>query len=54
MLQNKGYDKQNRKFDKNHTNLNIPFLEFSNLYKEGNNPVVLITDGILILRSKLS
>jgi hypothetical protein len=33
------------KFDKNHTNLNIPFSEFSNLYKEGNNPVVLITDG---------
>ena len=32
-------------FDENHTNLNSPFLEFSNLYKEGNNPVVLITDG---------
>ena len=32
-------------FDENHTNLNIPFSEFSNLYKEGNNPTVIITDG---------
>ena len=32
-------------FNESNTNLSKPFLEFSNLYKSTNNPVVLITDG---------
>jgi len=32
-------------FNESHTNLSKPFLEFSNIYKSENNPVVLITDG---------
>ena len=33
------------KFNQNQTNLSIPFKEFSKIYKTGNNPVILITDG---------
>ncbi|MEX1383341.1 VWA domain-containing protein, partial [Lutibacter sp.] len=33
------------KFNESNTNLSKPFLEFSNLYKSEDNPVVLITDG---------
>ena len=32
-------------FDKNQTNLAIPFQEFLKIYKTDNNPVVFITDG---------
>ena len=32
-------------FNESNTNLSKPFLEFSNVYKSENNPVVLITDG---------
>ncbi|UMB61259.1 VWA domain-containing protein [Lutibacter sp. A80] len=32
-------------FNESNTNLSKPFLEFSNLYKSDNNPVLLITDG---------
>lgn len=32
-------------FSENRTNLELPFKEFSKLYKDGINPVVLITDG---------
>lgn len=32
-------------FNNTNTNLSKPFLEFSNVYKSENNPVVLITDG---------
>ena len=32
-------------FNDSNTNLSKPFLEFSNVYKSENNPVVLITDG---------
>lgn len=32
-------------FNESNSNLSKPFIEFSNLYKSDNNPVVLITDG---------
>jgi len=32
-------------FNKNQTNLSLPFQEFSKLYSKGNTPVIVITDG---------